>query len=93
MSTTLLVSLVMILLLTAHGIDSNGQYLLQLDRTAYDGDLGRVIKLVELQLNWNKLYIDIKSSLTAIHHALRGRHDILANQSLQLHGNHEVAYL
>ena len=84
--------LIIILLLTTHStsIKSNEYYLQQLDRAAYNGDVGKVDELAELQLNWNQLYNDKKSSVTAIHHALRGRHDSLATQSLQLLGRHEV---
>ena len=90
---TSLSSLTILLLLTCSvSINSNnGYYLQQLDRAAYSGDVSKVIKLVELQLNWNQLYKDQKSVLTAVHHALRGRHDTLATQSLQLIGNHEVS--
>ena len=89
---TSLSSLTILLLLTCGvSINSNGYYLQQLDRAAYSGDVSKVVKLVELQLNWNQLYKDQKSVLTAVHHALRGRHDTLATQSLQLIGNHEVS--
>ena len=60
----------------------------QLDKAAYNGDIDSIIKLVEKQLDWIQLYSD--SGFTAIHHALRGRHDSLATQSLQLVGQHEV---
>lgn len=92
MFTTFLSSLYVILSLITHGISINKSeyYLWQLDRAAYNGDVSKINKLVKLQLDWNQLYINKKSSLTAIHHALRGRHDSLASQSLQLLGNHEV---
>ena len=94
MSKRLLSPLVIILLLTTHSssIRNNEYYLQQLDRAGYNGDMSKIVKLVELQLDWNQLYNDMKSSVTAIHHALRGRHDSLATQSLQLLGNHEVTY-
>ena len=92
MYTSLLSSLMTILLIATHCISmkTNEYYLQQLDRAAYSGDVSKVIKLVELQLDWNQLYNGRKSSFTAIHHALRGRHDSLATQSLQLLGYHEV---
>ena len=92
MFTNLLLSLIIAILLVTDGISisSNEYYLQQLDRAAYNGDVNQIIKLVELQLYWNQLYDDRKSPLTAIHHALRGRHDSLATQSLQLVGDHEV---
>lgn len=95
MSMSLLSLLMTMLLLVTCciSISSNEHYLQQLDRVAYSGDVSKVIKLIELQLDWNQLYNDRKSSLTAIHHALRGRHDSLATQSLQLLGNHEVIFL
>ena len=94
MSKSLLSSLI-IILLTSHSISirSNEYYLQQLDRAAYNGDLSEVVKLAQLQLDWNQLYDDKKFSVTAIHHALRGRHDSLATQSLQLLGNHEVTFV
>ena len=88
----MLMSILIIKLLLTYGysISSSEYYLQQLDRAAYRGDVSKVIKVVELQLDWNQLYNDRKSPFTAIHHALRGRHDSLATQSLQLLGNHEV---
>ena len=88
----MLVSILIITVLLTYGysISSSEYCLQQLDRAAYSGDVSKVIKVVELQLNCNQLYNDRKYSFTAIHHALRGRHDSLATQSLQLLGNHEV---
>lgn len=62
----------------------------QLNMAAYIGDTNQVIKVVGKQLDWTQMYNDSGSSLTAIHHALRGRYDSLATQSLQLVGEHEV---
>ena len=90
---TLSSSITIIVIVILHCVSGSEYYLHQLDRAAYSGDVSKVIKLVELQLDWNRLYDDRKASFTAIHHALRGRHDSLATQSLQLLGNHEVASL
>ena len=84
-------SSITILVAIIHCVSGNKYYLQQLDRAAYSGDMSQVVKLVELQLNWNELYEDRKAPFTAIHHSLRGRHDSLATQSLHLLGNHEVA--
>ena len=68
----MLTSILIITLLLTHGysISSSEYYLQQLDRAAYSGDVSKVIKVVELQLDWNQLYNDRKSPFTAIHHAL-----------------------
>ena len=83
-------SLILLLITHVANIRSSEYYLQLLNRAAYNGDVSKVAELVKLQLDWNQLYNDRKSSITAIHHALRGRHDSLANQSRQLLGNHEV---
>ena len=83
-------SLILLLITHVVKISSSEYYLQQLNRAAYNGDVSTVVELVKMQLNWNQLYNDRKSSITAIHHALRGRHDSLATQSHQLLGNHEV---
>ena len=83
-------SLILLLITHVVNISSSQFYLQEINRAAYNGDVSKVIELVELQLDWNQLYNDGKSFITAIHHALRGRHDSLSTQSLQLLGNHEV---
>ena len=72
---------------------SNLMIIHHLDKVAYKGDMNGIMKLVEKQLDWHQLYSDSGSPLTAIHHALRGRHDSLATQSLQLVGQHEACDL
>jgi len=91
-----ILSLCLILLLTIITCDTarnNRMIIYHLDKAAYNGDVDSIMKLVEKQLDWNQLYSDSGSSLTAIHHALRGRHDGLAAQSLQLVGQHEACDL
>ena len=62
----------------------------QLSRLAFQGKLDKVKRLVENnnELDWTAL--GKQGGLTAIHHALHGRHHSLTKQSLV--GKHEVVH-